>query len=325
MGKVKSIIQKVTSGDIRTVARLIGDIDDGIEEARDLLKELYPYTGRAYIIGITGAPGVGKSTLVDQMASHIRKNGKTLGILAVDPSSPFSGGAFLGDRVRMQRHSMDQGVFIRSMATRGHSGGLTGTTRGAIDVLDAMGKDYIILETAGVGQEAADLLKSAHTKVIVLIPGMGDDIQAMKAGILEAGDIFLINKSDREGAEKTLNDLRLMMDMDQKKYADGRWRPPIIKIEALSGRGVEEFLVEVERHRNCLMKDNGSLGLRRNKEMVSAELKDMVSARLLEEVIGHLAASGDFNDAVDAVVRGDTDPYSACDNLILPLLKIPDL
>ncbi|MCF8129379.1 MAG: methylmalonyl Co-A mutase-associated GTPase MeaB, partial [Deltaproteobacteria bacterium] len=218
---MKDLVEKVTSGDVRTVARLIRDVDDGMPEVREALKALYPHTGKAYIIGITGAPGVGKSTLVDQMVAHLRKRGKTVGVLAVDPTSPFSGGAILGDRVRMQRHSMDSGVFIRSLATRGHFGGLTQSTRSAIDILDAMGKDVILVETVGVGQDEVDVVRSAHTTVIVVIPGMGDDIQAIKAGILEVGDIFLINKSDREGTDKTLNELRLMIEMDQGKHDKG--------------------------------------------------------------------------------------------------------
>lgn len=184
------IAEKITSEDIRAVARLIRDIDDKVPEAREVLKDLYPSTGRAYVVGITGAPGVGKSTLVDQMITYLRKAGKTVGVLAVDPTSPFTGGAILGDRIRMQRHSMDEGVFIRSMATRGYFGGLTQSTRSAIDVLDAMGKDYIIVETVGVGQDEVDIAQSAHTTIIILIPGMGDDIQTLKAGILEVGDIF---------------------------------------------------------------------------------------------------------------------------------------
>jgi LAO/AO transport system kinase len=214
----KSIVDKVLAGDIRTVARLIRDIDDGVPEVRQHLKALYLHTGRAHVIGITGSPGVGKSTLVDQMISRLRAQKKTVGVLAVDPTSPFSGGAILGDRVRMQRHSVDQGVFIHSLATRGYFGGLTQSTQGAIDVLDATGKDYIIVETVGVGQDEVDVARAAHSTVIVVAPGMGDEIQAIKAGILEVGDIFVINKADRPGADKTLGDLSLMLDMAPKKY-----------------------------------------------------------------------------------------------------------
>ncbi len=201
---MSTVVEKVVAGDVRTVSRLIRDIDDGIPEVRETLRELYAHTGNAYVIGITGSPGVGKSTLVDQMIRHLRKREKTVGILAVDPTSPFSGGAILGDRVRMQQHATDKGVFIRSMATRGYFGGLTQSTRSAVDVLDAMGKEFIIIETVGVGQDEVDVAKSAHTTVIVVIPGMGDDIQAIKAGILEAGDIFAINKADREGVERKI-------------------------------------------------------------------------------------------------------------------------
>jgi len=265
MDKASTVVQKIRSGDIRTVARLISNIDNGVANARDVLKEIYPYTGRAYIIGVTGAPGVGKSTLVDQMISHIRKDGKTLGVLAVDPTSPFSGGAILGDRIRMQRHSMDDGVFIRSLATRGHAGGLTRSTRGAIDILDAMGKDYIIVETVGTGQDETDIVKIAHTTVIVVIPGMGDSVQAMKSGIFETGDIFVINKSEREGAEKTLNDLSLMIEGNPEKYVGGRWKPPILKIEAILDKGIKEFLIEVERHRNYLFNTGIRFGSRGKK------------------------------------------------------------
>jgi LAO/AO transport system kinase len=320
---VNSIVQKITSGDIRAVARLIRDIDDGVPEVRGVLKDLYPYTGKAYVIGITGAPGVGKSTLVDQMVVHMREEGKTVGVLAVDPTSPFSGGAILGDRVRMQRHSMDQGVFIRSMATRGHFGGLTQSTRSAIDVLDAMGKDFIIVETVGVGQDEVDVVKSAHTTVIVVIPGMGDDIQAIKAGILETGDIFIINKSEREGAEKTLADLRIMIDMDQKKYEGIGWKPPILKTEALLDKGVKEFLEQIKKHREFMINSVGDLGFRKSKERVRSELEDMIKSRLFEEVIERLVRTGDFGNAVDAIVKGELDPYSACDNLVLPILKLP--
>jgi len=325
MAEKNSVVRKITSGDIRAAAKLIGDIEAGIQGSREVLKELFPFTGKAYIIGITGPPGVGKSTLVDRMATHIRKDGKTVGVLAIDPSSPFSSGAILGDRIRMQNHSMDEGVFIRSMASRGQHGGLSRSTRSAIDVLDAMGKDYIIVETIGVGQGDIDIVKSAHTTVIVLIPGMGDSIQAIKSGILEIGDIYLINKSDREDSEKTLRDLSFMIRLNRKKYEHGLWEPPILKIEALSDKGITGFLEEVERHRKYLMKGGVPLGLRNNKDRVRDELKELVKNLLYENVIDRLVETEDFNEAVDAVLNRNVDPYSACDNLIRPLLKMTDL
>lgn len=318
---MNEVARKVVAGDVRAVARLIRDIDDGITGVRQTLKEIFRYTGKAYVVGITGAPGVGKSTLVDQMVSHLRKRNKTVGVLAVDPTSPFSGGAILGDRVRMQRHSLDEGVFIRSLATRGHFGGLTQSTRSAIDVLDAMGKDYIIVETVGVGQDEVDVVKSAHTTVIVVIPGMGDDIQAIKAGILETGDIFLINKADREGSDKTLSDLRLMIDMDQKKYQGGRWKPPILKAQALFDEGVAELLEEIDKHARYLKEKEGGLLFRKRKEKVRDELSEMIKARIIEEVFDKLTTTGDFDRAVDAIVSGEKDPYTACDELVLPRIS----
>jgi len=317
---MNDLVEKVTNGDVRTVARLIRDVDDGMPEVRDALKALYPHTGRAYIIGITGAPGVGKSTLVDQMVAHLRKRGKTVGVLAVDPTSPFSGGAILGDRVRMQRHSLDPEVFIRSLATRGHFGGLTQSTRSAIDILDAMGKDVIVVETVGVGQDEVDVMRSVHTTVIVVIPGMGDGIQAIKAGILEVGDIFLINKSDREGTDKTLTDLRLMVEMDQRKFDRGLWKPPILKVEAVFDKGVDDFLDAVDRHAEYLEQTAGGLKSRRSPDKVRQEMVEMIKARLIEEVLDKLTESGDFDRAVDAIVKGDLDPYSACENLVFPAL-----
>lgn len=319
---MNSVVEKVMAGDVRNVARLIRDIDDGMPGVREILKKLYPHTGKATVIGITGAPGVGKSTLVDQMIAHIRKRGKTVGVLAVDPTSPFSGGAILGDRVRMQRHSMDEGVFIRSLATRGHFGGLTQSTRSAIDVLDAMGKDYILIETVGVGQDEVDVVKSAHTTIIVVMPGMGDDIQAIKAGILEAGDIFVINKADLEGTDKTMSHLRLMINMDQAKYDEGGWRPPILKAQAVFDKGIVELLEEIDRHNEFLIETRGDLYFRKRKNKVREELTEMVKARLIEEVIDKLNENGAFNKAVDSIVEGKTDPYTACDNLVLPELGL---
>jgi LAO/AO transport system kinase len=318
---MSNAVEKVIAGDVRTVARLIRDIDDKIPGVRDVLKALYAHTGKAYVIGITGAPGVGKSTLVDQMVNHYRKQGKSVGVLAVDPTSPFSGGAILGDRIRMQRHSLDDGVFIRSLATRGHFGGLSQSTRSAIDVLDAMGKDYIIVETVGVGQDEVDVVKSAQTTVIMVIPGMGDDIQAIKAGILEVGDIFLINKADREGADKTFNELRQMIDMGHNRYEEGKWKPPILKAEAVFDRGVTELLETIEKHRSHLFSESRGKTARKKKERVREELAEMIKSRLIQEVLDRLLETGEFDGAVDAVAAGEKDPYTACDDLLLPKLR----
>jgi LAO/AO transport system kinase len=311
--------QRIVSGDVRAVARLIRDIDDMLPEAREVLKDLYPFTGKAYVVGVTGAPGVGKSTLVDQMVAHWRKAGKTIGVLAVDPTSPFSGGAILGDRVRMQRHSMDEGVFIRSMATRGYFGGLTQSTRSAIDVLDAMGKDYILVETVGVGQDEIDIVQSADTTLIVLIPGMGDDIQALKAGILEVGDIFVINKADREGADRTVNDIRLMIEMDEKRYKNG-WKPPILTAQAVFDKGIAEILDEIENHASYLRSSEEKRS-RVRYEKARNNLVEMIRDRINMEVLSDIVQSGEFEDAVQLIVDRQIDPYTACDNIISKKLR----
>ena len=314
-----SIADKIVAGDIRAVARLIRDIDDMVPEAREVLKDLYPFTGSAYVVGITGAPGVGKSTLVDQMLTHLRNAEKTVGVLAVDPTSPFSGGAILGDRVRMQRHSMDEGVFIRSMATRGYFGGLTQSTKSAIDVLDAMGKDYILVETVGVGQDEIDIVRSADTTLIVLVPGMGDEIQALKAGILEVGDIFVINKADREGADRTVSDLRLMIEMDGKRYENG-WKPPILTAQAVFDKGIKEILEEVKRHASYLRSSTErQSGIKHEK--VRNELAEMIKDKVVHDVLPDLVQSGEFEDAVQLVLQKKIDPYTACDNIISKRLK----
>jgi len=313
------IAEKIISGNIRAVARLIRDIDDNIPEAREVLKDLYPYTGKAYVVGITGAPGVGKSTLVDQMVAHLRKAKKTVGVLAVDPTSPFSGGAILGDRIRMQRHSMDEGVFIRSMATRGYFGGLTQSTRSAIDVMDAMGKDYIIVETVGVGQDEIDIVRSAHTTIITLVPGMGDDIQALKAGILEVGDIFVINKADREGADRTINDIRLMIEMDEKRYKDG-WKPPILTAQAVFDKGIKEILDEIESHRKHLVSSKQMQSIFKY-EKARNDLSEMIKDRIVSDVLADIIHSREFEEALQLIMERKIDPYTACDNIVLKKIK----
>ncbi len=313
------IPEKIISGDIRAVARLIRDIDDNIPEAREVLKDLYPYTGKAYVVGITGAPGVGKSTLVDQMVAHLRGAKKTVGVLAVDPTSPFSGGAILGDRIRMQRHSMDEGVFIRSMATRGYFGGLTQSTRSAIDVMDAMGKDYIIVETVGVGQDEIDIVRSAHTTIITLVPGMGDDIQALKAGILEVGDIFVINKADREGVDRTVSDIRLMIEMDEKRYKNG-WKPPILTAQAVFDEGIKEILDEIEKHGKYLTSSPERKSMLKH-EKARNDLAEMIKDRIVSDVLADIIHSGEFEEALQLIVERKIDPYTACDNIVLKKLK----
>lgn len=313
------IVQKIISGDIRATAKLIRDIDDKVPEVREVLKDLYPSTGKAYVIGITGAPGVGKSTLVDQMVTHLRTAGKTVGVLAVDPTSPFSGGAILGDRIRMQRHSMDEGVFIRSMATRGYFGGLTQSTRSAIDVLDAMGKDYILVETVGVGQDEIDIVQSAHTTIIMLVPGMGDDIQALKAGILEVGDLFVVNKADREGADRTINDLRLMIEMDENRYRAG-WKPPIVTTQAVFNQGIQEVLEQIEKHR-AFLSSSPERQTTLKYEKAKNDLTEMIKDRIITDVLADLVSSGEFEKAIRSIMERRVDPYTACDTILSNRLK----
>ena len=271
------VINLIRQGDIRAGARLMRDLDEGEPQAREVLKELYKFTGRAHIVGLTGSPGVGKSTLTDRLIQQLRQQGRTVGVVAVDPTSPFTGGAILGDRIRMQRHATDEGVFIRSLATRGHFGGLTVSARAIINVLDAMGKDFILVETVGVGQDEVEIAGAAHTTVVVTIPGMGDDIQAIKAGILEIGDIFVINKADREGADRTFQDLTTMIDMRQPSSAADGWRPVVVKTEAHKNIGVSELLAAVLDHRDYLRRDDGRRLVEILAPRLQREVVDLVS------------------------------------------------
>ena len=309
---MKKTAERILNGDILAAARLMRDIDDRMPEATEVLKELYPKTGRAYIIGVTGAPGSGKSTLVDRMVDVFRKEGKSVGIVAVDPTSPFTGGAILGDRVRMQRHATDDGVFIRSLATRGCLGGLTRSTQDIVNVMDAMGKDIIIVETVGVGQDEVDIVNLAHTSVVVLVPGMGDEIQAIKAGIIEIGEIFVINKSDREGTDKTEYELRLVLEMGKKR--DDGWEPPIFRTEAILGKGVLEVVSGMYRHQHVLMQTPAME--RKLKERAKVTFLQILQSEVMGHFTQRIEEEGQWENIVADLMERRTDPYSLAQHMM---------
>jgi len=312
-----SLAKKILEGDIRAASRLMRDIDDHMPSAIEPLKELYPKTGRAYIIGITGPPGSGKSTLVDKMVDIFRKEGKSVGIVAVDPTSPFTGGAILGDRIRMQRHATDEGVFIRSLATRGCLGGLTRSTQDIIHVMDAMGKDIILVETVGVGQDEVEIVHTAHTSIVVLVPGLGDDIQAIKAGIIEIGDIFVINKADREGADKMERDLRMVLEMGRKRE-DG-WEPPIFKTEAILGKGIFELVYGIYRHKQTL--EQNHLLEKKLRERVRKTFLEILESEVMAHLIENIEREGKWDKMIDDIMTRRTDPYSLAEEIMARELK----
>lgn len=312
-----SLAERVLKGDIRAAARLMRDIDDGMKSALDELKLLYPHTGRAYIIGITGPPGAGKSTLVDQLTAAYRQRGKKVGIVAIDPTSPFSGGAILGDRIRMNRHSEDEGVFIRSLATRGHLGGLSRSTADVANVMDAMGMDVVIIETVGVGQDEIEIVRMAHTTLVVMVPGLGDDIQAIKAGILEIGDLFVVNKADREGADRTSRELSVMLEMNS--YRETQWRPPVLKTEAARNVGIEELVQRIEAHREYMV-SSGEME-KFLEEKTAVLFLDILKERLFTQVYGHIHVNGTFRTVMEGIKRRERDPYSAVEKILNEYLK----
>jgi len=303
------LAERVLAGDPRGIARVISLIEDESAAGADLVREIYPRTGRAYLIGVTGPPGAGKSTLVDRMTGELRKAGQTVGIVAVDPTSPFSGGAILGDRVRMAAHFGDEGVFIRSMATRGHLGGLARATSDVALVLDAAGKDVVIIETVGVGQDEVDIVRTADVSIVVLVPGTGDDVQALKAGIMEIADIFVVNKADRDGADRLAQSVTAMLALQTFQPAD--WRPPILKTEATTGAGVAEVIAAVDRFQ---AHSEGERAARR-RERQEYRLRDLLSHRFLQLADRELAP-GEFQRLVDGVAARSIDPYSATTEII---------
>ncbi|HVP63015.1 MAG TPA: methylmalonyl Co-A mutase-associated GTPase MeaB [Myxococcaceae bacterium] len=334
-----SLVERVLAGEVRAASRLMRRIDDEDPEATADLQALFPRTGKAYVLGITGSPGAGKSTLTDRVVARFRAQGKTVGVLAVDPTSPFSGGAILGDRIRMQDHASDPGVFIRSLATRGSLGGLSRATGDCIRVMDAMGKDVIVVETVGVGQDEIDIAQMAHTTLLVTVPGMGDDIQAIKAGILEVADVFIVNKADLDGADRTVRELRQMlelrhalrrpaMDHDRKHRLKTRgegkpveppppgdeWEPPILKVVAARDQGLEPVMEAVDRHLAFLERT----GQRAERERARARMQflALLRSRLLRSALDRLEAEkGRLDEVALAIARREADPYALAETL----------
>jgi LAO/AO transport system kinase len=305
-----SLVERILARDPRAVARAISKIENNASDANEILKSLFVNTTRGLTIGITGAPGAGKSSLVDKLALHYRSLGKTVGIIAVDPSSPFSGGAILGDRIRMQALANDPHVFIRSMATRGNLGGLARATVDAVAVLTAAGYDRTLVETVGVGQDEVDIVKTADISVVVLVPGMGDDIQAIKAGIMEIGDIFVINKAEREGAERTERELIALLEISDR--ADG-WKPPIIRTVATLNRGIVEFSDAIERYAEFRRRQSASQ--ERSAGIAENRIVELLRERLLHRALNEALEPGQLQELAAAVASRQRDPYSIVDEI----------
>ena len=309
---VASLVEQARDGRPRAVARLISLVEDAHPALREVMAALAPHSGSAYVIGITGSPGVGKSTSTSALVTALRREGKRVGVLAVDPSSPFSGGALLGDRVRMQDHALDPEVYIRSMASRGHLGGLSWATPQALRVLDAAGCDVVLVETVGVGQSEVEVASQADTTLVLLAPGMGDGIQAAKAGILEIGDVFVVNKADREGADATVRDIRHMISLGERREA-GDWRPPVVKTVAARGEGVDELLEAITKHHGWL-EETGELRARRARR--AADEVEAIAVQALRQRMGDLRHGHGLDALAAQVVDGTLDPYAAADRLV---------
>ncbi len=306
-----SLVDRLAAGDTRAVARAISKVEDLSKDASELMKRIFPLTGRGLIIGITGAPGAGKSSLVDKLATHYRQHGERVGIVAVDASSPFSGGAILGDRIRMQTLGLDKGVFIRSMATRGNLGGLARSTVDAVSILDAAGYEKIIIETVGVGQDEVEVVKAADVSVVVLVPGMGDDIQTIKAGIMEIGDIFVINKADREGVLTTEKELEALLSLAAREDS---WEPPIVKTVAIESKGIRDLAAAIERYQDFHRQTKSGEGRRR--AIARWRILELLRERLVAQTLESDSASEMLDRLAGEVASRQRDPYSAVEELI---------
>jgi len=312
---VEEIVKGILSGDSRSIARAITIIENNMPEAKKIIASIYPYTGKAHIIGLTGPGGSGKSTLIEKMVREYRQKNKTVGVVAVDPTSPFTGGAFLGDRIRMQELSTDGGVFIRSMATRNYPGAIAKTTKDVVKILDAAGKDIILVETVGAGQSEVEIIKVAQTIVVIHAPGLGDEIQAIKAGLMEIADIFVVNKADKENADKAVMDIQAMLQLDNKAHA---WKLPIIKTSALTGEGVSQFIEKIEEHKHFLeVEKESKRSLTRAEAELEEEIKEIVSNSIIEE----LKSEGKFEEILQKIMKREIDPASAAEKLVREKFK----
>jgi LAO/AO transport system kinase len=315
-------VRKIRAGDVRTASRLIRNLEDELPEAKNAIRRIFPHTGRAHVVGITGSPGAGKSTLVDALIASFRKREKTVGVLAVDPTSPFTGGAILGDRIRMQRHAEDPGVFVRSLATRGALGGLSKAVGDAVHVMDVMGKDLILVETVGTGQQEVEIINHSHTVIVVLVPGMGDEIQAIKAGIMEIADIFVINKADRDGSHQLESELMSMLNMVHD--FQGGWRPPIVRIgncfdPGPFGESLEALAAAIGDHYRRLV-ETDLLG-DRMKRKTMVEIHEALRDAILAPILKEMTESGEMEEIAGRLLRKETDPYTIAEEVARRCLK----